>query len=122
MARYLISFNNGTMDIPEGDLPDVAKAARAVVQETMDAGVYVFSGGLPLNVEYDVVDTDGSITDGPYPESKEHIGGFLIVEASTRAEAVEWAKKTASACRCPQDVREFLPDPFVEAWTAHKTR
>ena len=47
MARYLISFKNGAMVIPEEDMPDVSKAADAVVQETKDAGVFVFGGGLP---------------------------------------------------------------------------
>jgi hypothetical protein len=114
MARYLISFNNGAMDIPEDDLPDVADAAHAVVQKAKDAGVFVFSGGLPLDPEYDVVSTDGMVTDGPYPESKEFIGGMLVVDVPTREAALEWAAKIAVACRCAQDVREFLPDPTVE--------
>jgi hypothetical protein len=46
MTRYLISFDEGAMIFPEEELPDVADAARAVVQEAMDAGVWVFGGGL----------------------------------------------------------------------------
>ena len=46
MTRYLISFDDGAMSIPEEELPDVAEAAHAVVQEAMDAGVWVFGGGL----------------------------------------------------------------------------
>ncbi|MGW5362487.1 YciI family protein [Actinopolymorpha pittospori] len=114
MARYLISFNNGSMDIAEEDLPEVSEAAHAVIQEAKDAGVFVFGGGLPLDAEYDVVATDGTITDGPYPESKEFIGGILVVDVPTREAALEWAAKTAVACRCAQDVREFLPDSAVE--------
>ncbi|GAA4999712.1 YciI family protein [Actinopolymorpha pittospori] len=114
MARYLISFNNGAMDIPEEDLPEVSRAAHAVVQETKDAGVFVFTGGLPLDPEYDVVATDGTITDGPYPESKEFIGGMMVLDVPTREAALEWAAKIAVSCRCAQDVREFLPDPAVE--------
>lgn len=113
MARYLISFKNGDMDIPDEEMPDVARAAHAVVQETRDAGVFVFGGGLPENPEYDVVATDGTVTDGPYPESKEFIGGFLVVDVPSRDEALAWAAKTAVACRCAQEVREFLPDPIV---------
>jgi hypothetical protein len=48
--------------------------------------------------------------DGPYPEA---IGGFWVVEVPSREEALEWAAKTAVACRCPQEVREFMPDPAV---------
>jgi hypothetical protein len=113
MARYLISFKNGAMVIPEEDMPDVSKAAHAVVQETKDAGVFVFGGGLPVDPEYDVVATDGTVTDGPYPESKEFIGGFIVVDVPSREEALAWAAKVAVACRCAQEVREFLPDPVV---------
>jgi hypothetical protein len=113
MARYLISFKNGAMVIPEEDMPDVSKAAQAVVQKTKDAGVFVFGGGLPVDPEYDVVATDGTVTDGPYPESKEFIGGFIVVDVPSREEALAWAAKVAVACRCAQEVREFLPDPVV---------
>jgi hypothetical protein len=113
MARFLISFKNGAMVIPEEDMPDVSIAAQAVVQETKDAGVFVFGGGLPRDPEYDVVAADGTVTDGPYPESKEFIGGFIVVDVPSREEARAWAAKVAIACRCAQEVREFLPDPAV---------
>ena len=64
MTRYLISFDDGWMTFPEEDLPDVAKAARAVVQEAKDAGVFVLTGGLDYDVEPAVVATDGMVTDG----------------------------------------------------------
>ena len=55
--------------------------------------------------------TDGTVTDGPYPETKEVIGGFSILELPSREVALEWAAKIAAACRCSQEVREFLPEP-----------
>ena len=59
MTRYLISFNEGAMDhIPDEDVPDVGKAAHAVVQEAADAGVWVFGGGLQRQVA-SVVETSG---------------------------------------------------------------
>ena len=113
MTRYLISFNDGAMDhIPEEEMPDVAKAAHAVVQETLNAGVYLFTGGLEFQ-RASIVATDGTVTDGPYPETKEVIGGLTIVEVPSREEALEWAAKVAVACRCAQEVREFLPNPPV---------
>ena len=112
MPRYLISFDNGWMDFPEEDLPDVSKAAREVVQEARDAGVYVFAGGLDPNLTTDVVAVDGTVSDGPYPETKEVIGGFTIVDVPSREAALEWAAKIAVACRCAQEVREFQPDGF----------
>jgi hypothetical protein len=110
MTRYLISFDDGAMTFPEEDLPEVDKAAHAVVREAQDAGVWVFGGGLKGH-EVSVVATDGMVTDGP--QTKEHIGGFAIVDVPSREEALEWAAKIAVACRCAQEVRELLPDPTV---------
>ena len=112
MARYLISFDDGWMDFPEEDFPDVSKAAHELVQEAKDAGVWVYGAGLNSQ-RASIVATDGTVTDGPYPETKEVIGGFCVVDVPSRAEALKWAAKTAAACRCKQDVREIIPDPTV---------
>lgn len=110
MPRYLISFAADAMDhIPGEDMPAVADAAHAVVQEAMDAGVWVFGGGLE-GEKASIVATDGTATDGPYPEA---VGGMSIVEVASREEALEWAAKIAVACRCAQEVREFMPDAAV---------
>jgi len=95
--------------IAEEDMPDVARAAHQVVQEAMDAGVWVFGGGLEHR-KASVVATDGAVTDGAYPEA---VGGLWVVDVASREEALEWAAKTAAACRCAQEVREFMPDPAV---------
>ena len=112
MTQYLISFDDGAMTFPEEDLPDVAKAALAVAREAREAGVWVFSAGLESQ-RASIVATDGTVTDGPYLESKEYLGGFMVVDVPARAEALKWAAKTAVACRCAQEVREILPDPAV---------
>jgi hypothetical protein len=109
VTRYLISFDDGAMTFPEEELPAVADAARAVVEEAKDAGVWVFGGGLHSHEEVSVVATDGTVTDGPYPERKAYIGGFSVVDVASRDEALEWAAKIAVACRCAQEVREFVP-------------
>ena len=109
MTRYMILFDDGDMIIPEGELTDVAKASQAVVQEARQAGVWVFGAGLE-HQDPSVVATDGTVTDGPYPESKEHIGGFAVVDVPSREEALEWAAKIAVACRCAQQVFELLPE------------
>ena len=113
MTRYLISFDDGAMTFPEEELPDVAEAAHAVVQEATEAGVWVFGGGLKDHEESSVVATDGMVTEGPYPETKQHLGGFAVVDVPSREKALEWAAKFAVACRCAQEVREFVPDPTV---------
>ena len=110
MTQYLISFDDGWMTIPDEELPDVAKVAQQVVQDARDAGVWVFGAGLESQ-RASVVATDGTITDGPYPETKEVLGGFAVVDVPSREEALEWAAKIAVACRCAQEVRELLPDP-----------
>ena len=112
MTRYLISFDDGWMVFPEEELPDVAKAAMAVVEEAKAAGVWVFGGGLQSQ-RASIVGTDGLVTDGPFPETKEVIGGFSIVDVSSREEALEWAARIAAACRCSQEVREMMEDPDV---------
>jgi hypothetical protein len=111
MPRFLISFDEGAMTFPAEDLPDVADAAHAVAQEAMDARAWVFGGGLHSPDKLSVVGTDGSVTDGP--SDKAYIGGFAIVDVPSREEALAWAAKFAAACRCAQEVREFMPDPMV---------
>jgi hypothetical protein len=113
MTKYLISFDDGAMNFPEEELPDVSDAAHAVVQEAKDAGVFVFAGGLKDHEEASVVAIDGTIANGPYPASTQYLGGFTVVEVPSRDDALEWAAKLAVACRCAQEVREILFDPTV---------
>lgn len=112
MARYLISFPSGAMDhIPEEEMAEVDEAAHAVVQEAKDAGVFIFAGGLDEGVAPVLVAGDGTVTDGTYPETKDLNGGFTVVDVPTREAALDWAAKIAVACRCAQEVREFMIDP-----------
>jgi len=114
MTRYLISFPSGAMDhIPNEEFPDVEKAAHTVVREAMDAGVWVFGGGLAEDVEPFMVAGDGTITAGTYPQTRDFNGGFTILDLPSREEAQQWAAKIATACRCAQEVREFMPDAAV---------
>lgn len=110
MTRYLISFDDGWMDFPEEDFEDVSKATHAVVDEARRAGVWIFGAGLQSQ-RATVVATNGTVTDGAYPETKAVLGGFCIIEVATRDEAVSWAKKLAASCRCTQEIRELLFDP-----------
>lgn len=54
---------------------------------------------------------DGGVSEATYPQTREFNGGFCILELPTRAAAIEWAAKLATACRCPQELREFHYDP-----------
>jgi len=109
MPRYLISFNYGTMEMSDDELPQVGAAAKAVVREAKAAGVIVFAGGVGDPQATTVVGRDGAATTGPNPLRTEFIGGMTVVDVSSKAEALAWAAKIAAACRCPQDVREFHP-------------
>ncbi|MFJ6568689.1 YciI family protein [Streptomyces sp. NPDC091292] len=109
MTRYLISFDDGTMIIPEEELPEVAAASHEVVREAQEAGVWVFGGGVETQ-RASVVATDGTVTDGPYPETKAVLGGFSVIDVPSREDALEWAAKIAASCRCAQEVREIMPD------------
>jgi hypothetical protein len=114
MTRYLISFPSAAMDhIPAGELPAVGEAAHAVAREAMDAGVWVFGGGLAEDVDPVMVAGDGTITAGTYPQTTELNGGFAVLDVPSRAAALAWAAKIAAACRCAQEIREFMPDPAV---------
>src|SRR5947209_19483825 len=108
MTRYLISFDHGEMaHIPNEHVPAVAKAAHAVAQEAMEAGVFVFAGGFTEDVA--VVAPDGMVADAS--KSKPHIGGGMIIDVPSREDALEWAAKIALACRCAQELHEVMPDP-----------
>ena len=116
MTRYLISFDDGAMDhIPDEDWPEVGEASHAVVREAMKAGVWVLGGGL-LRQQASIVAVDGTITDGPSPETKAVLGGFSIIDVASREEALAWAAKIAVSCRCAQEVREIMPDDEQDEW------
>ncbi|GAA4949368.1 YciI family protein [Actinoplanes utahensis] len=118
MTRYLISFDDGAMDhIRDEEFPEVGEAAHAVMQEAVNAGVFVSGGGIGRQ-RASIVAPDGTVTDGPDPETKAVIGGFVVFEVASREEALTWAAKIASACRCAQEVREIMPDAETDAMLA----
>ena len=112
MTKYLITFGAGAMDhIPEGEMPAVADAARAVCQEAVDAGVYVLAAGL-VDQPASVVSPGGDVTDGSNPRA---VSGITVIDVPTRSDALAWAAKVATACRCAQEVRELASDPELDA-------
>jgi hypothetical protein len=113
MGRYLISFDDGSMDdIPKEEMEEVGKAAHRVMEAAQESGTWIFGAGLQSQ-RATVVGTNGSVSDGPFPETKAVLGGFAIVDVPTREEALEWAARFAIACRCAQEVRELMYDPAV---------
>jgi len=110
MTKYLISFPSDAMHVTPEELPTVAAAAYAVIDEAKAAGVYVFGGGIAESIAPLLVSADGSVGPDVHPGSRLD-GGFTILELPNRADAVAWAQKIAAACRCAQELREFMYDP-----------
>ncbi len=117
MPKYLV-----TIQLPDNYDPSLEDEAvhrdiYALNEELTAAGVTIFAGGLSpaSNAKSLRPLPDGGvvITDGPYLEAKEHVGGFSILECADMDEALAWARKGAIACRKPGEVREifFRPAP-----------
>lgn len=111
MTKYLISFPASAMKVPAEEMPAVSEASRAVIRDAKAAGVYVFGGGMNSAVAPVMVAPDESCSAGTYRETRELDGGFCVLELPSRAAAVQWAARLASACRCAQELREFHFDP-----------
>ncbi len=111
MTEYLIAFNDQWVpDHTEEELREKSETVRALVAEMKTAGVFVFTGGLDDAAPVFSVDASSGtalFTDGPYVESKEHLGGFAVVDVADEQEARLWAGKVAAACGWPQEVRRF---------------
>jgi hypothetical protein len=112
MALYLIAFNDEWVpDLTLEELRERGTSARALIEEMTAAGVFVFSdGGLDASTAVCSVDpSSGSpvFTDGPFVETKEHLGGFAVVDVPGDAEARYWAGRIAVAVGWPQEVHRF---------------
>lgn len=93
------------------DLPSVTESAHAVIREAKAAGVYVFGGGIDEEVPPVMVASGGSTQPGTYSETNRLTGGFCVLKVASRQEAEHWAAKIATACRCAQELRQFMYDP-----------
>jgi hypothetical protein len=111
MAKYLISFPSAAMVVPDGEWEAVVHDSHAVIEEAKVAGVYVFGGGIDESVPPVLVSADGAVATGGYPWAPTLNGGFTVLELPSRDEAIAWAARIASACRCNQELRVFGFDP-----------
>ncbi len=112
MNHYLISFPSSAMNhISDEDFPAVVASSHAVIREAKAAGVYVFGGGIDEKVPAVMVDGNGAVSPGTYPETAKLNGGFCVLKVETREEAEQWAAKIAAGCWCAQELREFMYDP-----------
>ena len=115
MTQYLLSVYmvEGEPEPAPDVIEQMYKDVDAVNQEIKEAGAWVFAGGLhPANTATVVKESGGEVltTDGPFPETKEQLGGFWVIQAADLDAALAWAAKATKACRAPIEVRPFQDD------------
>ncbi|HXW57326.1 MAG TPA: YciI family protein [Candidatus Cybelea sp.] len=115
MAQYLVAIYHPDDYDPSVETKAMIEEIHALNREMQAAGARKFACGLsPANSARSLRrQSDGkvSVTDGPYTETKEHIGGFWVLEAADLDEALAWGRKAAVACRAPVEVRPILFKP-----------
>ncbi len=111
MAQYLLSVwhdEDYVVDFSGDDAQRLVAQVGAFNEQLMEAGSWVFAGGLHPASSATVVRAIGgevSMTDGPYAESKEQMGGFWVIEAADLDAALDWARRAAAACEGPVELR-----------------
>jgi len=112
MTQYLVAIHHPDDYDPSVETEAMIHEIHALNREMMAAGVRRFAYGLsPASSAKSVrAQPDGKvlITEGPYLETKEHIGGFWILKAANLNEALAWGRKAVVACRAPVEVRQIL--------------
>ena len=112
MTQYLLSVHHdhGTEFPPMEEMQPVFEAVDRFNQKLQSEGAWVFAGGLKPIEQTTTVDATGDtpiVTDGPYAESKEYLGGFWVIEAPDLDAALAWAKEGSAACADKVEVRPF---------------
>ena len=116
MRQYLLTVVEPTgVGQPEPEvLARIMKDVGEVDQEMREAGAWVFAGGLYPPDTATVLRPQGAeilVTDGPFAEGKEHVGGFSIIQAEDLDAALEWGRRLARATTLPIEVRPFREGP-----------
>jgi hypothetical protein len=115
MPIYMLSVHHSPDAPPPGpeEMQQAFEQVDAVNAEMQAAGAWVFGGGLhppSIATVVNAKDADVVITDGPFTETKEHLGGFWIISADDLDAALAWATKASAACMGPVEVRPFQDD------------
>lgn len=115
MAKYLVAIHHPDNFDPSTEPEERMRDIGALNKEMMAAGVRFFAGGLQPETRAKSLRAQPNgqvlITDGPYLEAKEHVGGFWILEVADLDEALAWGRKAVVACRTPVEVRPFAEMP-----------
>ena len=110
MPQFMVAIHHPDDFDPAKETQATQADIRALNIEMREKGVRVFAGGLAPVAEAKAVRRRGdglAVSDGPYIETKEHIGGFWILECADLDEAVAWGRRAAAACRANVEVRAF---------------
>ena len=115
MPQYLVAIYHPDNYDPSLEGEATVRDISALNKEMIAAGVRIFAGGLssPTLATSLRAQPDGKVlvTDGPYLETKEHVGGFWILQAADEDEALAWGRKAVVACRAPVEVRGIFFQP-----------
>lgn len=118
MSEYMLSVHHtGDFDpsaIDEAEMQERFAAVDAFNQRAMAEGVWVFAGGLMMPDTATVVrvrEGEVVLTDGPFAETKEFLGGFWVIKVANLDEALAWAQLATVACAAPVEVRPFQGEP-----------
>lgn len=116
MTQYLLSvyYEEGVEPPSDEVIQQMYADVDELNQKMQDSGIWVFAGGLHTPDTATVVQSqDGEVltTDGPFPEAKEQIGGFWIIEVDDFDSALDWASQATVACRGPVEIRPFQDEP-----------
>jgi hypothetical protein len=112
VPEYLLSIYQPDSGAPDAETLDRIMAdLHRLNEELRDSGSWVFTGGLHGPDSATVVRADGLITDGPYLEGKEHIGGIWVITAPDLDAALAWGRKAAAATTLPIEIRPFQDVP-----------
>jgi hypothetical protein len=120
MPQYLIEVRNGpqTRSRPLEQMQPIWAAVSELNRQAMDDGIFVFAGGLETPSASTTVDPRSGtavLSDGPYLETKEFVGGVWIIEVPDLDAALEWSKRAALACQEVLEVRPFMALPDEDA-------
>jgi hypothetical protein len=115
MKQYLLAVHNVEGEVPPPEqMQQAYKDVNEFNAELQAKGAWVFAGGLhPADTATVVRVKDGDVvtTDGPFAETKEHLGGFWVIKAADLDAALGWAAKGSAACKGPVEVRPFQEEP-----------
>jgi hypothetical protein len=115
MPQYLVAIHHPDNYDPSTEDDTMMRDIDVLNEEMIAVGARFFAGGLESATKAKSLrkQSNGTVlvTDGPYLEAKEHIGGFWILEAPDMDKALEWGRKAVVACRAPVEVRAFLEMP-----------